>query len=242
MITALSLSIVSVLLLRKALPHNLPGFVSGLQAATLVIGAAQAHASTLGQMRDAMLRIRELTPWLLRPDRPHGRQQKNSSFDSFNEILCRDVTLYYPQSAYPALHQVTTQLANNGLIAVVGHNGAGKSTFARLLLGQLQPTSGTIEVDGSPLTEVSPWSTLVTYVSQSPVPLDVTTRDYLTLGNDYRDEDIRSALLQVSAEWAVDKLDQLLGMVAHAGIRLSGGTTGLGAYNIETTSEAGRVG
>jgi iron complex transport system ATP-binding protein len=38
------------------------------------------------------------------------------------------------------------------LIAIVGPNGAGKTTFVRMLAGDLSPSRGLIELDGSPLT------------------------------------------------------------------------------------------
>lgn len=41
------------------------------------------------------------------------------------------------------------------LVALVGPNGAGKSTLLRLLSGELQPTDGTVELDGRALSSYS---------------------------------------------------------------------------------------
>ncbi|MFK3678969.1 energy-coupling factor ABC transporter ATP-binding protein [Microbacterium sp. NPDC090218] len=47
----------------------------------------------------------------------------------------------------PVLHDVTLEL-NAPTIAVIGANGSGKSTFARLLNGLVAPTSGSVSVHG----------------------------------------------------------------------------------------------
>ncbi len=48
----------------------------------------------------------------------------------------------------PALHDVSLSIAEGEFVAVVGANGSGKSTFARLVDGLLLPSSGAVRVDG----------------------------------------------------------------------------------------------
>lgn len=50
-------------------------------------------------------------------------------------------------AARPVLHELTLR-ADERRIAVVGANGSGKSTFARLLNGLVVPTAGTVRVEG----------------------------------------------------------------------------------------------
>lgn len=68
-------------------------------------------------------------------------------------LSVRDVTFSYP-GAYPGSGSLFEGLSLNAaageVIAIVGRNGAGKSTFLRLLNGLLRPTSGEIEIDGKP--------------------------------------------------------------------------------------------
>lgn len=61
--------------------------------------------------------------------------------------------------SYPgvqALRDVTVSLARGRVLAVVGENGAGKSTLMKSIAGAVSPSSGTIEVLGTPLFGGSP--------------------------------------------------------------------------------------
>ena len=59
-----------------------------------------------------------------------------------------DVTLSYQKQ--PGLQGLTLQAAQGDVIAVVGHNGAGKTTFSRALCGLHPETSGTYHWNGKP--------------------------------------------------------------------------------------------
>ncbi|ETA53245.1 ATP-binding cassette domain-containing protein [Ponticoccus alexandrii] len=54
--------------------------------------------------------------------------------------------------AVPALERVDLRLSPGEIVGLSGVSGAGKSKLGRILAGQLQPTSGRVEIDGAPLT------------------------------------------------------------------------------------------
>lgn len=68
--------------------------------------------------------------------------------DGFHELRLDQVSLRYPGSARPAVDQVTLTLRRGEVIALVGENGSGKSSLAKLIAGLYQPTGGTIRWDG----------------------------------------------------------------------------------------------
>lgn len=80
------------------------------------------------------------------------------------------LTYQYPRAAQPVLRDVSFKVRAGELVAIVGANGTGKSTLARLIAGIVQPPPGTIRVDGrdvasSPLAELA---REVGYVFQYP--------------------------------------------------------------------------
>lgn len=57
------------------------------------------------------------------------------------------VSVPTPRGDLPLLHPTSVRLTEHR-IALIGSNGSGKSTFARLLNGLVEPTSGTVTIDG----------------------------------------------------------------------------------------------
>jgi ATP-binding cassette subfamily B protein len=67
----------------------------------------------------------------------------------------RDVSFQYPGSDRPALRDVNLVIEPGETLALVGRNGAGKTTMIKLLVGLYRPTSGTILVDGVDITTIT---------------------------------------------------------------------------------------
>ncbi len=64
------------------------------------------------------------------------------------EIEFREVTFTYPGQEKPALRNVSVKIPYGQKIAVIGENGAGKTTFIKLLLGLYKPDAGKIMING----------------------------------------------------------------------------------------------
>lgn len=65
------------------------------------------------------------------------------------------------------LHGVDLVVGQGEICSIVGDNGAGKSTIARLAVGELAPTAGTVRLFGENPARFDRWS-LVGYVPQLP--------------------------------------------------------------------------
>ena len=69
------------------------------------------------------------------------------------EINIQTVGMTYPNGKQ-ALKGLSLDLRSPSLVGLLGPNGAGKSTLMKLLVAALLPTTGSILVDGQPLTRV----------------------------------------------------------------------------------------
>jgi len=63
-------------------------------------------------------------------------------------IECRDLHFSYGEESGEVLHGVNLNIEKGSFVALLGHNGCGKSTMAKLFNGMLIPTSGIVKVDG----------------------------------------------------------------------------------------------
>lgn len=64
-----------------------------------------------------------------------------------------------------ALNQVTTTIQKGSIFGLIGSNGAGKSTFLRLLAGIYRPDAGQIVIDGQPIYENEALKQKILYIS-----------------------------------------------------------------------------
>jgi ABC-2 type transport system ATP-binding protein len=65
------------------------------------------------------------------------------------ELLCRDLTKVYADSdGKRALDSISLSVPSRGIFALIGMNGAGKTTLVRILATQLEPTSGSAQING----------------------------------------------------------------------------------------------
>lgn len=55
-----------------------------------------------------------------------------------------DVSFAYPNADRPSLDRISVRIRKGETVAVVGENGAGKTTFVKLVLGLYEPSSGWI--------------------------------------------------------------------------------------------------
>jgi len=69
-----------------------------------------------------------------------------------------------------AVQPMSFSVAKGDTLGVVGESGCGKSTLARMLVGLLEPTEGTIEIEGKALDNADPaeFGKLIQYVFQDP--------------------------------------------------------------------------
>ena len=74
-------------------------------------------------------------------------------------LRMEDVSYQYEPDARPAVSHVTLEVERGSFVAVLGHNGSGKSTMAKLMNALFLPTEGRVLVCGmDTLTEEKVWN------------------------------------------------------------------------------------
>jgi ATP-binding cassette subfamily C protein len=125
------------------------------------------------------------------------------------------------------VHGLDLTIVPGDLVGVAGPSGAGKTTFADLLVGLVAPQAGRISVGGRPLegATLRAWRSGVAYVSQDPFLFHDSVRRNLAWANPAASEaDMWRALALADAETLVRGLaGGLDGVVGERGTLVSGG-------------------
>lgn len=124
----------------------------------------------------------------------------------------------------PVLRDVDVRISVGRSVGIVGRTGSGKTTFSRLVLRLVEPTSGTVTLGDVPIVDI-PIVELRRRVALVPQEVELfagTVRDNVTLFDDEpSDEEVEAALRRVGLEKLADAgVDRPLGA---AGSGLSSG-------------------
>lgn len=142
-------------------------------------------------------------------------------------VELRDVTFRYPGAEAPVLDGVCLRAEPGRTTAVIGATGSGKSTLLHLVPRLLDPTGGTVELDGVPLPRLShdQIAARVALVPQRPYLFSGTVASNLRLGDaGATDEELWAALRTAQAEDFVRRMPERLGApIAQGGANVSGG-------------------
>jgi ATP-binding cassette subfamily B protein len=146
------------------------------------------------------------------------------------EIRLRDVTFAYPAGASiplsagcPVLEHFDLTIPAGSSLAIVGQNGAGKTTIAKLLCRLYDPQSGAIEIDGVDIRELdlASWRSRVTAVFQDFIRLERPLRDNVAPAG--APDDVVRAALESAGATNLAALDTVLARGYDGGTDLSGG-------------------
>ena len=153
--------------------------------------------------------------------------------DSIHEGFISDIqvtgaSLTYPNKPSPAISDISLTIPPGASVAFVGSSGAGKTTIIDILLGVLNPDTGSVLISGlPPLLAVAKWPGAVSYVPQDVVISAGTIRENVALGyppEAATDELVMSALKVAHLDKFVAGLpDGVDTQVGERGAKISGG-------------------
>lgn len=144
------------------------------------------------------------------------------------DIHFRNVNFTYPHTGIEALKNCNLHIRKGEKILLLGRTGSGKSTLAQLLLRFYDPTSGSIEIGGTPVRDIDLTSLReqISYVQQDVFLFSDTVRNNISFG--LADPATQEKVEQAAGFSSVHK--EILGfskgyetMIGERGVTLSGG-------------------
>jgi ABC-type multidrug transport system fused ATPase/permease subunit len=144
-------------------------------------------------------------------------------------LTLTDVSFRYGEDLPWVLRDVGMTIPKGARVGFVGKTGSGKSTALDLVMGLLQPTAGTIGIDGTPVTlaNLGSWQEQIAHVPQHIYLSDASIRDNIAFGvpaDRIDDARIHEAARKADILDFIEELpDGFNTMVGERGVRLSGG-------------------
>lgn len=210
----------------------------------ITVGAFTRYAGALNQFGNACFtiieshgRLREICTYMqeflafLDTENLHakGSIPVEKRMDGEYELAFEHVSFHYPGSDIMVLKDVNCKLNIKGKLAVVGRNGAGKTTFIKLLCRLYEPTQGRITLNGVDIRKYDEeeYRSLFGVVFQDFRLFAFPLWENVTAGFPRCEEKIWQALRQADAAQMVEKMEKKLDTWLYKdyedGVEISGG-------------------
>lgn len=152
-------------------------------------------------------------------------EEKTMSLPEKGSIKVENLSFAYDES-HNVLNDISIEIADRGMVSLVGASGSGKSTMASLLMKRSKNYSGKIYVGETDFNEISEKSVMenITYISHSSYIFKGSVRDNLLMAKaDARDEELWDVLKKTNLADFFEADNGLDFEIAEAGGNLSGG-------------------
>lgn len=200
--------------------------VGTLVGANILATRAMLIVSRFTQLSNSLAQAKQSTALIERIARLPLETEQGTKLPHFSGRLAfRDMAFHHPNATAPLFESVTLNLEPGDALVITGGNGSGKTTFARLLTGVIEPTRGSIFVDGVDLRQIDLqwWRTQLIYLPQEPTFLHATLRENISILNpEITDESLVAILQKVGLGPFLNENTQgLERLITNAGQQLS---------------------
>ena len=130
-------------------------FIYVQQIVSRALSGANQLVSTISSIDEDVANLYDYQEFM---ELPNANTRKQVLPGTPEIIDFRNVSFHYPLGKDEVLKHISLSIRRGQRVALVGENGAGKSTFIKLLTGLYQPTSGDVLLDGVSLNTITPAS------------------------------------------------------------------------------------
>lgn len=207
-----------------------------LGSLTMYAGAAGSFGASVMSLINAFIEINQLCSYLelfVRFEEVTSRDAKGTLEiiqTADYTIEFKNVSFRYPGSNIDTLKNVSIIIPPAQKLSIVGLNGAGKTTFIKLLFKLYEPTKGQILLGGIDIREYSPeeYRKIISVVFQDFKLLAYTIRENITLEQSPEENRIISNLVKAGFSEDLSKLENNIDTIIYKGfdkdgVELSGG-------------------
>jgi ABC-type bacteriocin/lantibiotic exporter with double-glycine peptidase domain len=145
-------------------------------------------------------------------------------------VVLKNIHFNYPNSSRIALKNINLVIPSKSTVGIVGTTGSGKTTMIDIILGLMTPNKGTLEVDGTLISEknLRSWQKNIGYVPQHIYLSDDTIESNIAFGlsqNEINQDKLENAAKIANLHsFVVNELpNRYQTKVGERGVRLSGG-------------------
>ena len=180
-------------------------YFSAVTGFTAWVTGILQQCSTLHRQSIELSKLREFLDW----EEPFRFEGGKPLPAAPYEFRLEDVSFRYPEADHDTISHLSLTLHAGEKLAVVGLNGAGKTTFIKLLAGFLDPTQGRVTLNGIDVREFNrrDYYSLFAAVFQDFSILAATVRENVTQSWDGCDEEKLRWSLEEAGLW--DRMQRL---------------------------------
>jgi len=195
------------------------------------IGLLMFPMWTLGRFyrnfRRAQIDLQDLMGLMNKPINIKNKTGAKNLKVSYGAIEFNNVVFSYKKNAEPVLKNISLKIKPGEKIALVGHSGAGKTTFIKLLFRFIEPSKGKILIDNQDITKVKLNSLRksLSLVPQEPLLFHRSVFKNIAYGRQGANlKQVKAAAKLAHAHEFIKNLPQgYNSLVGERGIKLSGG-------------------
>lgn len=178
-------------------------FVYIQQLASRALGSISRFVSEYSSADEDLAKLKDYNDFMQLPLEKRGARTVPQQISS---IRFEHVSFHYPGDDRPVLQDISLTITMGDHIAIVGENGAGKTTFVKLLLGFYEPTEGVIFVDDIPLSEydIASWHSKIGVLLQN-----YSAYHFLTAGENVSFGDVKTKPTRQRISKALEEAEAL---------------------------------